>query len=445
VTKAPSITLAAVPTTPARDPASQAPSRLPLLYFSFAHLCLAGALGALAAFPRSFAGFFYHPRMLAVVHLVTLGWITSHILGALYMIAPMALQTRLRATRADTVAFWIYALGVTGMVAHFWIAETSGMLWGALLVIATLVLVGWRTLEALRASPVDAGVKLHYRLAFANLAAAGGLGVLLGVHRLRPFLTAEPLANLFAHAHLAALGWATMTVFGSAHRLLPMMLPSAPPPRSISWVGAVLLEMGVLGMVFCFLTGEGPLALFAVISASSVVWFLGVVAWMLRHRRRPGPGLPRPDLPRLHALQALLYLALATVLGLALAFAPRSGETLRLAKVYAVCGLLGFMGAMILGVGGRHVPLLLWTHRLRREGVLPEVPPYRLRQPALQAIELGAWSVGVPLLAAALWLEAPAPLSIAAGLLLTAVATSAANHVQAWRRARRAPSSSPEE
>ena len=33
------------------------------------------------------------PRALAVVHLVTLGWITASILGALYMIVPMALGT----------------------------------------------------------------------------------------------------------------------------------------------------------------------------------------------------------------------------------------------------------------------------------------------------------------------------------------------------------------
>jgi hypothetical protein len=40
----------------------------------------------------------------------------------------------------------------------------------------------------------------------------------------------------------------------------------------------------------------------------------------------------------------------------------------------------------------------------------------------------------VPLLAIALWLEAAAPLSIAASVLLAAVAASAANHGEAWRR-----------
>ena len=33
--------------------------------------------------PRGVAGFFYHSRMLGVVHLVTLGWMATSILGAL--------------------------------------------------------------------------------------------------------------------------------------------------------------------------------------------------------------------------------------------------------------------------------------------------------------------------------------------------------------------------
>jgi uncharacterized membrane protein len=39
---------------------------LPLLYFTFAHCCLAAAFAELAFEPGSLAGFFYHPRMLAV-------------------------------------------------------------------------------------------------------------------------------------------------------------------------------------------------------------------------------------------------------------------------------------------------------------------------------------------------------------------------------------------
>jgi hypothetical protein len=416
-----------------RDAArARAPSRLPLLYVAFAHLCLAYALGALAVSPQSFAGFFYHPRMIAVVHLVTLGWITAHILGSLYMIAPMALRTHLRTTRLDVAAFWAYAVGVTGMAAHFWIAETSGMLYGALLVLATILVVGTRVHIGLRAAPIESGIKLHYRLAFANIAGAGTLGLLLGWHRLHPFLRSEPLSGVYAHAHLAALGWATMTVFGSAYRLLPMMLPSAPPPATLTWGSALLLEAGVAGLAWSFLASSDAVAFFAALAAASIAWFLGVAGWMLRHRRRPGPGLPRIDFTRLHALQALLYLGATAALGVVLALAPRSEGSLRLAKVYGVCGLLGFFGSLILGVAGRHVPVLLWTRGMLLEGP-PTASPYRLQHPAIAALQFVLWTAGVPLLAAALWREAAELLRPAAWMLFGAVAASAYNHVRVLR------------
>jgi hypothetical protein len=178
---------------------------------------------------------------------------------------------------------------------------------------------------------------------------------------------------------------------------------------------------------------------FAVIGALAVVSFLALAAWMLRNRRRPGPGLPRIEVTRLYALQALLYLIAATVLGLVLAWAPRSVETLRLAKVYAVCALYGFLGTMILGVAGRHVPVLFWTLSVRATGVPPTLSPYRLRPLPLQGVEIVAWTLGVPLLGVALWLETARELRTAALALLVAVATSAVNHVQSWRRARVAP------
>ena len=68
------------------------PRLLPVLYFTTAHLALAFAFGAVALDPRGVSGFFYHARMLGIVHLVTLGWITASILGSLYVVGPIALR-----------------------------------------------------------------------------------------------------------------------------------------------------------------------------------------------------------------------------------------------------------------------------------------------------------------------------------------------------------------
>jgi hypothetical protein len=74
-------------------PRTQLPPRLrPILYFGVAHVAFALACLAVALDPRGVSGFFYHSRMLAIVHLVTPGWITNSILGSLYMVGPIALR-----------------------------------------------------------------------------------------------------------------------------------------------------------------------------------------------------------------------------------------------------------------------------------------------------------------------------------------------------------------
>jgi hypothetical protein len=105
------------------------PRLLPILYFSVAHVALALACLAVAVDPRSVSGFFYHSRMLAIVHLVTLGWISTSILGSLYIVGPIALRIWIPATWLDYTAFTFVQVGVVGMVAHFWLEEYGGMAW----------------------------------------------------------------------------------------------------------------------------------------------------------------------------------------------------------------------------------------------------------------------------------------------------------------------------
>src|SRR5436190_17936186 len=96
-------------------------------------------------------------------------------------------------------------------------------------------------------------------LAFLNVLAAAALGVLIGFDRVYHFLPGFVLAHVFAHAHLAALGSATMMAIGVAYRLLPMILPAAMPGGARLWVSGVLLQAGVTGL-FVTLLWRGSLA-----------------------------------------------------------------------------------------------------------------------------------------------------------------------------------------
>jgi hypothetical protein len=422
------------PPPPARSPHT----RLPLLYFGLAHVALAAAFAALACEPGRFAGFFYHPRMVAVVHLVTLGWISASILGALYMIAPMALKTRLPAGRLDFAVWGVYAVGVLGMVSHFWIDSPKGMVWSAGTVSAALLYVAARAAAALRPAAVPREVKLHFYLAFLNLLAAAALGVLLGLNKVAPVLGGYVMTNVYAHAHMAALGWATMMVMGAGYRLLPMLLPSAMSTGRLVALSAVLLETGVIGLFVALLLRSRTAGLFGGVAVAGIAVFLSRVVWMKRHPRPAPPELRRPDWGVLHALQALGYLAAAAGLGLALAFSGSAAWTLRSAPVYGVLGLVGFLAQIVVGVQQRLLPLYAWMRAYQEasfamQPISPHATPVRL----IQATGFALWTAGVPLLAAGLGLARPALLSAGAAVLLAAVVAGGIGHLVLFRRARR--------
>lgn len=409
----------AVPTTPQ----TQLPPRiLPILYFGTAHLALALAFAAVAIDPRGVAGFFYHSRMLAIVHLVTLGWISSSIIGSLYIVGPIALGLPLPATKRAYTAFAFVLIGIIGMVAHFWIEEYPGMAWSAATVGIGMLLVGWDVVWRLRDSRLPAAVSAHIGLAFLNVLGAATLGTLIGFDKVYHFLPGFSLTNVFAHAHLAAIGWASMMVVGVSYRLLPMVLPSAMPAGPRLWLTAVLLQVGVIGLFISLLLRGFYTWIPATLVVAGVAAYLAQAVWMLRHPRPRPPGLRRPDPAVLHAGLSLSSLVLASALGLWLVFAAPSPAMLRAAMAYGVFGLVGFLAQLVVGMEGRLLPIFAWYWAYANTGYKgPVTPPHDMSWRSGQELVFVLWLFGVPALAGGLAFDA-VPFVRAAGWSLLAAA-----------------------
>ena len=415
--------------------AQRRPSRIPFAYFGFAHVCLATAAIALVVSPTTFTGFFYHPRMTAVVHLLTLGWISASILGALPLVASMALRTRIPGARIDTVAFWSFAAGSHGMVSHFWLDAYGGMLWSALLVVLALIIVATRSLPAILDAPIAWGVRLHYAFGFANILMAAALGVAIGLSRSHRALPGPVFENVIGHLHLAAVGWAVMIAIGTAYRLLPMVLPSAVPSGVGPLVGVLSLEVGTLWFTaaLCFGVGGRRFATLWIVAGLGV--FLHQVVWMLRHRRRPARHRASPDWPRHHAFQALLCLLVASTLGLAISMEWVSEvQALRLAPVYGVLGLLGFLGRLVAGMAAFLVPLASWLRAAQGQppNALPPAP-HRRDPKAYPTVAFWAWTVAVPTLATALYFEHAPLVAVGGTLLFVAIVSGGIDLARAYR------------
>lgn len=401
------------------------PRGVPIAYFAFAHACLGLAFAVVAADPWSVAGFFYHPRMLAVVHLITLGWITCAILGALYLVAPMALGIRLPTRRADVWACVMVAVGVAGMVGHFWIDEPSGLAWSGGLLLAGFAIPASRFLRALGSARLPLAARLPFVFAFFNFLLAASLGLVIGIDKILHVVPGHIHARVYAHAHLAAIGWAMTMAIATGNRLLPMLLPSAMPGGRSLLAGALILEAGVLGLFAALLIGPDSAPVFFAAVGLTVLG-LGIfgarIVWMLRHRREPRRPRPGFDLGLWHIAQALAYLAVSVALGVALAVGSGGVWELAAVMVYGVAALLGFLGQLVVAVSPWLFAHLAWLWASAQDSLRePVTSPRQMSSRALRAAILVLWTLGVPALAWALAGDRIPLLRLAGTALLLAV------------------------
>jgi hypothetical protein len=301
--------------------------------------------------------------------------------------------------------------------------------------------VGVHVVRRLGTAALPRAVSAHIVLAFVNLFGAATMGVLIGFDRVNHLLPGYVLANVFAHAHLAAIGWASMMVVGVAYRLLPMVLPAAMPKGPSLWISAALLEAGVVGLFVTLLCRSPLVWVFALIAIGGFAAFVSQVVWMLRRPRPRPPLLRRPDPALLHAGASFAWLAVASVLGVWLTLAAPSSATLRVAMAYGVVGLVGFLAQIVVGMEGRLLPIFAWYWAYANTGYKGPVPsqhemPWRHGQ----ALVFVLWLFGVPALAGGLAFDAIPFVSAAAWCLFIATVVDTVNVIRILRYAFLTPS-----
>lgn len=373
-------------------------SALPLAYYLVAYAGFAAALLVLVADPSIPGASFYQPRVVALVHLLTLAWLTGSILGSLYIVGPLALGLPMRAEKADWIAFAAFVLGAGGMVAHFWINTYDGMAWSAAFVIGAVTWVGVRVVRGLGGSRIPWAVGLHVVFAFFNILAAAALGIVIGFDRSRGFLPVSPLAAVFAHAHIAAVGWVTMLVIGLSYRLIPMMLPARMPTGRSLAISAILLQLGLAGLTVSLMMNPAAIWFGALMIVGGAVSFAVRIRRMLSRRLPPPPASPARDWSTWQVHSAFIWLLVAVASGLVLSFDAPDGYRLPLMWTYGITGLVGFLAQMVAGMQGRLVPLYAWYRAYARSGAPPSRAAHALPSAAFARSIFLCWAVGVPLL-----------------------------------------------
>jgi hypothetical protein len=342
--------------TPPQLSAAVVPFALPAAHFAAALLFFAaGSLGLVWVAPDLAAGRFLMPRVVAVAHLFTLGWITTSIMGALYQLLPVVLGTTARWPGLAHYALLLYAPGLALFTAGMVLGSTGMMLPGAAAFACGLLIFTINVGAGLVGASRRDTTWWTVAAALVFLLVTIILGASLAGNLRWFYLGERRLLALAVHMHVALGGWVLLLVTGVARKLLPMFLLSHGASEVWGTSAAVLLAGGAATLtIFHHVDSPAVVGVSAVLLASGTAAFVVQVILYLRHGRRPSldAGL------RL-AASGVAFLACSLILGV---LAVLGGFTHRgLTTAYGVSMVVGAFPLFVAGHYYKILPFLVWN------------------------------------------------------------------------------------
>jgi hypothetical protein len=393
---------------------------LPFLLTGAVSAAVAGALLPVVAPQALLAPGF--PHVLALVHMVTLGWLTMVVMGATLQLAPVILVSPLHAARLARAQYPLYLAGVVALVTGFWTAQTPLLIAGGVVVVVAVAhyaTIMGMTLAHATTRPLSArylAASVSYLCVVVSLGLTAALNFQFG------FLGAAVNRLLLTHITLGVVGWLSCTLIGVSYTLVRMFALVHNHDDTLGARVFLLLNGGILGLAAGFALDWTWLQAIAGLSLIAAVWLF---AWdylrMLRARMRKSL-----DMTQRHALIAVGYLAVVIPSGVALALAGHAGEPALVAL--GLAALVGWLGQSMLGYLYKIVPFLVWQTRYAPLVGRQSVPLMRdlVRQP-IARLSFWAINVALPLAIVCALIDWTAAFQVAASALGLGLALAAAN------------------
>lgn len=235
-------------------------SRWTMAFFAAALVCLLGAQVLMVAGYGYPAMTVEAPETLVLAHVVTIGWLSLLMIGALFQFVPVLVAKPLRSVHLVLPALLCLLVGLACLIAGF--LQLSGVLetrHQPLTIAGILLPAGFAAVFIALAMTLWSARPLQLPARFvavglACLAATALLGVVFSL--VRAGLVQAPLfldlhgVGIPLHAAAGFGGWLTFTAIGVSYRLLPMFMLSPdgerPTTRIVLWSGSAALVLVIL-------------------------------------------------------------------------------------------------------------------------------------------------------------------------------------------------------
>lgn len=344
-----------------------------LPFYLYAGLSLLAATILLIFSTPAFLLHYFHPRTLAITHIMALGWGTMMILGASHQLVPVLIEGKLYSNTLAWLSFAGAAIGIPVLVIGFyqfdfgWPAQA-----GAILINVAIIFYLINIAISMAKSKNE---NVHATFVFTGtlwLLITTIVGLFLVYNFTFNILSRDSLFYLPLHAHMGIVGWFLLLVIGVGSRLIPLFLISKYDNKKILWWIYALINFSLIIFIVFFLfmkTTWFYLLPIVAIAASLVLFgYYCYHAYKARIRRKVDYQV---KISLLSVLMMALPLLLLFIVILLLLF---SVDDIHLIVTYGFCIFFGWITAIIFGMTFKTLPFIVWNKVYHDKAGLGKTP-----------------------------------------------------------------------
>jgi len=316
---------------------------------------------------------YFNPKILAITHIMALGWGTMMILGASHQLVPVLIEGKLFSNILAHFSFVTAAIGIPLLAYGFYVFNMGWPAqWGAILInTAILSYLGNLTLSMIKRK------KLNVHATFVLTAAlwlfvTTLVGLLLVYNFSVPILPTNSLHYLSLHAHLGIIGWFLLLVIGVGSRLIPMFLISKYSNTKLLWVIYGLINAGLLSFIIFFL--YVPQTSFYLISLATILFGIGSFGYYCLHSFKQRIRKKVDEIMKISLLSVIMMLLPVILLFIIIVWLLFNSVNPQLVLVYGFVVFFGWITAIILGMTFKTLPFIVWNKVYHLKAGLGKTP-----------------------------------------------------------------------
>ena len=317
----------------------------------------------------SFLNYHLTPEILAITHLMILGWISLVIFGALYQLIPVVMEVKIF---SEKLAHATLGLLVTGLFffiygfLEFEFRNNISLDIGSTLIIVAIILFSLNTLKSAAKSKVKSISRQYIITAGIYLVINVLFGLFIILNMTYNWVKV-PHTQLFkGHLVIGLVGWFMMLIIGVAAKLMPMFLIVHKLKENYLRWAYYLINTGIIAIFIMVWFNGIPQIIYNIfmllILAGMVLFFLfNYDIYKQRMRRKLDSGMKPTAVAFLVFVLSVLSFSTLYFFNDYLNFNPG-----RLEIISGFLLIYGFFTGIILGQTYKTLPFIVWLYHYQK-------------------------------------------------------------------------------